>query len=199
MSDKKILQKGITLNAWMLGITLGLGAGFILFVATVLSMIVHSDQAGGYLNLLGVFLPGYTVSAFGAFVGFFWAAIFAGLSGAFIYQIYARSLGEETTKLVFYRRDAASPPSRLTMRLSARSLGFALGVIAAAQLILSTNWLILRGTAGESVHAALLAHYLPGYSVSFFGSLIGAFWLFIYAFIFATIVAKLYNLVARRL
>ena len=196
--DQTMLKRGVRLNSWMLAITLGLGAGFALFAATILSMITHGEHAGGYLNLLGVFLPGYSVSPVGAFIGFFWAALFAGASGSFIYSVYARSLGDDTARYVFYRRDAVSPPTRLTMRLSARSLGIAIGMLLAAQLILSTNWLVFRGTADESHHAALLAHYLPGYSVSFFGSVIGAAWLFLYAFVYGTIVAKLYNLIARR-
>ncbi len=196
--NKAVFNRGVALNTWALAITLAVGAGLALFFATVFSMIMHGSFAGGYLNLLAVFFPGYSVSPVGAFIGFFWAALFAGLSGAFVYQVYVRSLGEDTIKQVFYRRDAIDPPTRLTMKLSSRALGIAFGALMAIQLFLSTNWLVIRGTADESRHAALLAHYLPGYTVSVSGSFIGAFWLFIYSLVFATVVARIYNWLAGR-
>jgi ABC-type Fe3+ transport system permease subunit len=84
------------------------------------------------------------------------------------------------------------------MRLSGRALGLALGVMLALQLVLSTTWLVVRGTAGESRHAALLSNYLPGYSVSIPGSLIGGGWLFLYAFVASLLLAKVYNTIVDR-
>ena len=196
--DQEVFKRGARLNTWVLALTLGLGAGALSFTATVASMIMHGGNAGGYLSLLGVIFPGYSVSPFGAFVGAFWAAIYAGLSGAFVYHLYVRSLGANTVRQVFYRKDAIEPPMRLTMRLSVRSLGVAVASLLAIQLFLTTNWLVIRGTADESHHAALLAHYLPGYTVSVPGSFIGSFWIFIYALVFATVVARLYNWIAAR-
>jgi hypothetical protein len=196
--SKEALKRGIALNTRLLGVSMGLGVGFLLFCATIFSMIVHGKDGGGYLNLLGIFLPGYSVSPLGAFIGFFWAALFAGLSGAFVYRIYVRSLGQEVARFVLYRKDAVRPPTRLTMRLSARAFGTAIGALMAVQLFLTTNFLVFRGTADESTHAELLAHYLPGYSVSFAGSVIGAFWIFLFTFAYAAIVSILYNWVARR-
>ena len=51
---------------------------------------------------------------------------------------------------------------------------------------MATNWLVLRGTAGESVHARLLAQVLPGYAVDPVGSLIGAAELFVLLYVFAS-------------
>jgi hypothetical protein len=73
------------------------------------------------------------------------------------------------------------------------SLGLAVGVIAALSLIGATNWLVLRGTAHESVHARLIAHGLPGYDVTPAGSLAGACGLFAIVFVLCLGFAALYN------
>ena len=61
---------------------------------------------------------------------------------------------------------------------SGNALGIGLGALMALQLFVTTNWLVLRGTAPYSKNAALLSQYLPGYTVSFAGSLVGALELF---------------------
>ncbi len=58
---------------------------------------------------------------------------------------------------------------------------------------MTTNWLVLRGTAGESVHARLLAQVLPGYAVDPVGSLIGAVELFVLLYVFCVALARIYN------
>ena len=68
----------------------------------------------------------------------------------------------------------------------------------ALQLLLTTNWLVARGTASESTNAALLSQYLPGYTVSFPGSIVGAVELFAVAFVGSHVLAGIYNTVARR-
>ena len=54
-------------------------------------------------------------------------------------------------------------------------------------------WLVLRGTADSSVHAALLGNYLPGYTVSVVGGLIGALELFVLVFVSSVMLAAIYN------
>jgi hypothetical protein len=71
-----------------------------------------------------------------------------------------------------------------------------LGGIAALGLLITTNWLVVRGTAEESVHAALLAQYLPGYAVSAAGSILGAVDVFIITYVFCVLLAVIYNGVA---
>ena len=83
------------------------------------------------------------------------------------------------------------------LRLHGVSLGLALGAIAAIGLFCSTAWLVLRGTAGESVHAALLANYVPGYSVSIFGGLLGAAEVFGLVFIASVLLATIYNKIVK--
>jgi hypothetical protein len=60
-------------------------------------------------------------------------------------------------------------------------------------LFFSTAWLVVRGTAGESVHAALLSNYLPGYSVSILGGALGAIELFVVIFLTCLLLAAMYN------
>ncbi len=86
-----------------------------------------------------------------------------------------------------------------TLRLSGHALGIALGGLMAAQLLLTTNWLIVRGTAEQSPHAALLKYYLPGYSVDLVGSLIGAVEIFAFTYALSLMLSGVYNkVVARR-
>lgn len=190
-SNAALLRRGLLVNSMILSVGFGLCCGFALLLATVLSIAVTGANAGLYLNLLGVFMPGYTVSASGALIGFFWAFTYAALSGFVAFQIYIRAGGNA--------KAVSSPRFLPTMHLSGRALGLALGSALALQLFASSAWLIVRGTAEESSHAALLANYLPGYSVTWLGAAIGALWLFLYALLLSMLLAWIYNaLVARR-
>lgn len=196
-ADLAAIRRGVWINSILLSVAFGACCGAAVMFATYLSLAVTGENAGYYLHLLGVFFPGYTVSAGGALIGFFWAFLFAALSGVVVYQIYVRAVGIRALRTL-----VAAPRSdtywRMTVRLSGRALGLALGAMLALQLVLSTTWLVVRGTAGESRHAALLANYLPGYSVSLGGSLIGAFWVFLYAFAASLLLAKVYNVIVDR-
>ena len=78
-------------------------------------------------------------------------------------------------------------------------LGLALGSLMALQLFLTTNLLVIRGTADQSPHAALLINYFPGYDINFVGSLIGAVEIFAVTYILSFVLSQIYNgLVARR-
>jgi len=59
--------------------------------------------------------------------------------------------------------------------------------------VVTTNWLVLRGTANESNNALLLANYLPGYDVSVMGSLIGALEVFSACYMLCLLFSFLYN------
>ena len=185
-----LLRRGLWINSIILSVGFGLCCGSALLMATYLSLAVTGENAGLYLNLLGVFMPGYRASVAGAWAGFFWAFAYAAISGFVVYQIYVRAGGKPS---------AVTSPNQLpTMRLSGRALGVALGAALAAQLYLSCAWLLIRGTASESPHAVLLASYLPGYSVTWLGAAIGAFWLFVYALLLSMLLAWIYNSIVRR-
>lgn len=191
--DPVLLRRGVVLNLVILGLVFGFCTGLALFLATIASIALPGEEVSQYLGLLGVFMPGYAVSPAGAWIGFGWGFAYAAISGACAYLIYVRTSGLDLARSLAF--DPAEPPAmfRLTLRLSGPALGLAIGALAAAQLFLSTAWLVVRGTAAESLHAALLNQYLPGYSVSLSGGAIGAAWLFVVAFGFAWLFALVYN------
>jgi hypothetical protein len=196
-ADVSAVWRGVWLNSILLSLAFGVCCGTAIVFATYLSLALTGENAGHYLHLLGVFFPGYTVTPGGAWIGFFWAFLFAALSGLVVYQIYVRAVGIRALR----RMVAAAPGDaylRMTMRLSGRALGLALGAMLALQLLLSTVWLVVRGTADESRHAALLSNYLPGYTVSIMGAFVGAFWLFLYAFAASLLLAMVYNAIVDR-
>ena len=195
-SDAQALSAVVRLNVGISAVGLGLGLGLILFVGTNLSLAL-SQHPGRYLNLLGVFMPGYSASAGGAWIGLLWGAIYGAISGGALAWLYARSLGARIMAQVVW--DAASarqlrPP---LLRISSHTLGIGLGAIAALQLVFTTLWLVLRGTADESVHAKLLSYYLPGYTVTLQGSILGGLELFLLVYLSSVLVGETYNAVTR--
>ena len=148
------------------------------------------------LSLLSVFFPGYSVTWTGAWIGLLWGFASGALSGTVLYWSYARTLRERLGggSLDSPAASALTPP---TFLFSGNALGVGLGALMALQLLVTTNWLVVRGTAPYSSNAALLGQYLPGYTVSFAGSIVGAIELFVAAFLLSHLLAGIYNAVAR--
>lgn len=195
--DARLLRRVIRFNLLAIAITTGLMTGAILWLATAILLIKGGDGVGLHLGLLGIFLPGYEVTWSGAWVGLFWGFCAGAVSGAVLYWTYARQLREGAMIHVVER--PASEGVRLPVLLMAGpALGIGLGALGALQLLLTTNWLVVRGTASSSQNAALLGEYLPGYSVSVLGSLIGAAEIFSLAFVASMFIALVYNAIARR-
>jgi hypothetical protein len=194
--NKDLLRAAIRLNTLLLAAVFGVVSGLAMFVMTYLSLYRGLPKPGQFLNLLGVFLPGYQVSHTGAWIGMFWGALIGALLAAMFYRIYARSIDSQV-------RDYLHSGSRkddlmgVTLRFDGNYLGLALGTILAGGLFVTTSWLVLRGTADQSVHAVLLSHYLPGYNVSIAGGLIGALELFCVAYMLSQLFSWIYNTVAR--
>jgi len=191
-ADVPLIHGTLRLNALIFGAILGAMTGVALLVLALIA--AHPAMAPTRLPviLLGVFLPGYQPGIAGGIAGFVWGLAGGGLVGAGVYWINARALlGRLDSVVDLQRCDAEFPAAAL--RLHGPSLGLAVGSIAALSLIGATNWLVLRGTAGESVHARLLAHVLPGYDVTPAGSLVGACGLFAIVFVLCLAFAGLYN------
>ena len=195
-AEHTLLGSLVRLNMAIMGGIAGLFGGVALWLATVILLLRGGEQVGKHLALLSVFLPGYEVTWTGAWIGLFWGALAGAISGALLYWSYARSLREKLAQRVV---DAGQPAvfEAPVFLISGVALGGALGLLGALQLFLTTNWLVLRGTAHLSTNAALLANYLPGYSVSFTGSLIGGVQLFAAIFVAAMVFSATYNLIAR--
>ena len=190
----KLLKAAIRFNSLMLGLTGGTLAAVVIYFATYVSLAKWGDGAGNYLGLLAVFFPGYTVSNTGAFIGAAWAFVYAGTFCSLGYRMYGSLLGARLVSDGLGQQVSDNPVLKPSiLRLHGLSLGLAIGCMSALLLFLSTAWLVVRGTAAESVHAALLANYIPGYSVSIPGALLGAVFLFIFAFLGCTILAAVYN------
>ena len=193
----RLLDRVIRFNLIAIAVTMGLMAGAILWLATVILLFKGGENVGLHLGLLGVFLPGYAVTWPGAWLGLFWGFVAGAASGALLYWTYAKDLRAGiTTRLV--ERPASEGLRSPVLLIVGSSLGAGLGVLGALQLVLTTNWLVVRGTAATSENAALLGNYLPGYTVSFIGSLIGAAEVFVMAFAASMFVALIYNAIARR-
>lgn len=77
------------LRASVMAVAIGLTSGTGLFLATAWLVVRGGDPVGPTLGLLGHYLPGYTVTWQGAFLGFAYLAIIGGIVGwgvAFIYN-----------------------------------------------------------------------------------------------------------------
>ena len=190
--DENLLRATIKLNTLLFAGVCGFIAAMTLLCITYLSLGRGLPTPGRYLGLLGVFLPGYSVSVEGAWIGLLWGAALGALFGAIMYRVYARGIRAQVAKYLA-GRGTQDDIAHAVMRLHGHSLGVALGAVAAAGLLATTNWLVLRGTAAESFHAALLAQYLPGYSVSTAGSFIGAIEVFVIAYVSCLVLAAIHN------
>jgi hypothetical protein len=190
----KLLNAAIRFNALMLGLTAGTLAALIIYFATHASLVKWGSDSGSYLSLLAIFFPGYTVTSSGAWVGAFWAFVYAATCSSLSYRLYGRVLGTRIADILLSTVPTENPVLRPSvLRLHGFSLGLAIGAIAALGLFCSTAWLVIRGTADESVHAALFSNYIPGYSVSILGGLWGAIELFVMVFIACLMLAAIYN------
>ena len=190
----KLLSAAIRFNAMMLGLTAGTLAAVIIYLGTHASIAKWGVESGSYLSLLAVFFPGYTVTSGGAWIGAFWAFAYFGTFSWLSYRLYGRVLGTRVADSLLSTVPTDNPVLKPSiLRLHGVSLGLALGAIAAIGLFCSTAWLVLRGTAHESVHAVLLANYIPGYSVSITGGLVGAGEVFVLVFVGSVLLAGVYN------
>jgi len=190
----KLLNAAIRFNALMLGLTGGTLAAVIVYVATHTSIARWGSNSGAYLELLAIFFPGYSVTSNGAWVGAFWAFLYAGTFSALSYRLYGRVLGTRIADVLLSTVPTENPVLKPSvLRLHGISLGVAIGAIAALGLFCSTAWLVVRGTADESFHAALFSNYIPGYSVSILGGLLGAVELFALVFLASLLLASVYN------
>ncbi|MEO8159164.1 MAG: hypothetical protein ABI648_15310 [Betaproteobacteria bacterium] len=190
--DENLLRATVKLNTLLFAGVCALMVGLSLLCVTYLSLDRGLPDPRHFLNLLGVFLPAYSVSATGAWIGFFWGALLGGIAGAVIYRIYARSIRAQVAEYFAGTRSSYALEFAV-VKIHGHFLGLALGGLAALGLLVTTNWLVIRGTADASVHAALLKNYFPGYSVSALGSILGAVDIFIVTYLGCLLLGAIYN------
>jgi hypothetical protein len=80
--------------------------------------------------------------------------------------------------------------------LNAKLLGVVVGFLMGAGLFLATNFLVIKGGHNVGAHLSLLAIYFPGYSVSFWGSIVGFFYAFVLGFLGGLTLGTVYNKLA---
>lgn len=190
--DPRLLKAVIRFNTILTGIVMSMFVGAGMFFVTLLSLDQGQPDPAHTLNVLSVFMPGYEVSPVGAWIGLFWGGVIGAVIGAVLYRVYARNLPLHVANYLGWNRQDGREHNRI-VPIGGSSLGMALGAVVALSLVLTTNWLVLRGTAHESVHARLLANYLPGYEVSLSGSLVGAAELFVIVYLACILWSWIYN------
>lgn len=182
----------VRFNAHVLGATAAVLAALLLLLATLVLLIQGGEVTGPLLGQLSYLLPGYSVSLGGALIGAFWAALIGYAVGALFSRVYGPWLLREAT-LSASGAEADGPGSDVA-RLAPAPMSLATGGLLALGLFLVTNGLSLR-YGHPSPKLSLLAHYLPGFTTNFAGSLVGAFWIFLYGYAGAGVVAHIYNAV----
>jgi hypothetical protein len=193
--DQKLISSVVRLNVVISAVGTGLGLGLFLLLATFVSLTV-SNYPGRYLNLLAVFMPGYSATISGAWFGLLWGIVYGAISGGLVAWLYGRTLGAKLPEMVLWDANAIRRLRPPVLRISGYALGPALGLVAGLQLFLATTWLVVRGTAHESVHAQLLSNYVPHYTVSLQGGLIGGFELLLLVSLGSAFATTIYDYVA---
>jgi hypothetical protein len=88
MQRDEELNTLLRLNARAWGIAIGLLLGAGLFIATVLLIMKGGQTVGPHLSLIGSYLPGYSVTWGGAFVGFVYLFVIGYAIGRIIGGVY---------------------------------------------------------------------------------------------------------------
>ena len=88
MNRNEELNTLLKLNARAWGIAIGMLFGTGLFIATVLLVIKGGATVGPHLSLLGSYLPGYSVTWGGAFIGFVYLFVIGYAVGRLIGGVY---------------------------------------------------------------------------------------------------------------
>jgi hypothetical protein len=88
--DRLLKIAVMRLRSRALAVVFAMLGGTSLFVATAWLLVRGGHDVGLHLGLLGAFLPGYTVSWPGAFLGLFYGALIGGGVGWSVAQIYNR-------------------------------------------------------------------------------------------------------------
>ena len=81
--------------------------------------------------------------------------------------------------------------------LNEKLLGVVLGILFGTGLFLLTNILVIKGGRHVGKHLGLLCNFFPGYRVTFFGSLVGFFYMFAVGLIVGVLLGAVYNKIAK--
>lgn len=85
------------------------------------------------------------------------------------------------------------------VRLSATVYGIVFGLLLGFGILSATLWLVIRGGPVVGPNLALLGQFFLGYTVTYWGSVIGFVYGFITGFIIGFSIATIYNWIVGRL
>jgi hypothetical protein len=90
MANERALIRGavVRMRARIMATVFGMVGGTGVFVATAWLLLRGGENVGEHLSLLRHYFPGYSVTWLGAFIGFFWGALFASALGWAVAWIY---------------------------------------------------------------------------------------------------------------
>ena len=88
IDEKKLLKGVLLLNIKVLGLSLGLLCGLVIFIATNWLVIKGGNPVGPHLSLLNQYFLGYRVSFWGSFIGLFYGFFVGTIAGVMIGWIY---------------------------------------------------------------------------------------------------------------
>jgi len=89
-NEEKLFSGVLWLNAKILGLSLGLLCGLVIFIATNWLVFKGGKVVGPHLQLLSQYFIGYRVSFFGSLIGFAYGFAVGTFSGSLIGWIYNR-------------------------------------------------------------------------------------------------------------
>jgi hypothetical protein len=90
-------------------------------------------------------------------------------------------------------RDDIQVIKKALVRFNEQAWGIAIGLLLGLALFATTNWLIVKGGPSIGPHLSLLGNFLPGYRVTFLGSLIGFVYLFVIGYGIGRTIGTVYN------
>ena len=82
---------------------------------------------------------------------------------------------------------------KAVIRLNGNVLGIVLGVVAGLLIFAATNFLVIKGGENVGAHLGLLGNFFYGYSVTFFGSIVGFFYGLLTGYIAGFLIGWIYN------
>jgi hypothetical protein len=83
------------------------------------------------------------------------------------------------------------------LKLNARAWGIAIGLLLGLGLFAATVVLLIKGGTTVGPHLALIGAYLPGYSVTWGGAVIGFVYLFVIGYAIGRLIGGVYNALVR--
>lgn len=86
--EREVSRAVARLQAGILALVFGVIGGLTLFILTAWLLIKGGINVGEHLQLLRHYLPGYSVTWTGAFVGLLWGGLLGGLAGWAVGMIY---------------------------------------------------------------------------------------------------------------